>query len=222
MVVIIPPMTRRWTFGVVSLALLTTLAVPSSGLAGETIVAPAQETGPVVNASVGGGWTQVGFRNGQEAVVSAPSFEGALAFGYRVGAFDAGATLGLVQTTSLRDVGPHDPTPFTPQSMTLTHAGGFVPWHPAGLPSLAVRARAEIGYAWLPEVPAYCLTCQAIIATRTVLGGLGGAGVSYAWLWSGRVSGIAALDAYAGLLRGDAPLQIVPRGIVASIGICRR
>jgi hypothetical protein len=195
-------------------------ALPGVARAAETVASKPPETGPVVDAAAGGGWTQLGFRYGTDAIVSAPSFEGAVRVGYRVGPLDAGATTGVLLTTSLRDVAPGQPTPRTPDTMTLAHAGAFSGWHPARLRPMGLHARAELAYAWLTQVQANVPApfAFATIRTHTALGGLAGVGASYAWNLSGRTSLVAALDGYAGLLRGDGSLQIIPRGLVASLG----
>jgi hypothetical protein len=206
----------------VALLVLSSAGVASAAEA-VAVARPAERI--VVSADVGGGWTQAGFRYGAtDAVVSAPSFNAKALVGYRTGNVDLGFVAGGLVTSSFNgDYASGQPTPRTPDSLRLAHAGGFATWHPAWAERFAIGGRVEAAYAWLPQTEAAVrgTAATAVIATATVYGGIGALDASYALISTPRVGVIVAAELFAGALRGDwvSPIYLYPRGGAASVGL---
>ena len=206
---------------------LACLVLSRAGVAAaaETVTAARPVNRIVVAADVGGGWTQAGFRyGGRDAVLSAPAFNAKALIGYRSGALDGGFVAGGLITSSFNgDLSPGQPTPATPDSLRLAHAGGFGTWHPRAAQRLSLGGRMEAAVAWLPRteaaVPAPLAT--AAIATATAYGAIGALDASYEALQTPRLSVIVGAELFAGVLRGEwgSAMYLLPRGAGASLGV---
>jgi hypothetical protein len=188
-----------------------------------TVARPASRI--IGSADIGGGWTQAGFRyDGQDVVLSAPAFSAKAQVGYRSGTFDGGLVAGGLITSSFNgDLSPGQPTPRTPESLRLAHAGAFATWHPGAAQRLSLGGRMEAAVAWLPRTEAAVPApfASAAIATATVYGGIGALDASYEMLCTPRASVILGAELFAGALRGEwvSSMYLLPRGAAASLGV---
>lgn len=190
--------------------------------------APHAERGLVIAADVAGGWTQVGFRYGAVSeVVSAPAIDVRATVGYRIGAVEIGVTAGELHTAGFNEVGEGQPTPRTPASLQLAHAGVFAGWHPSRFPRLVLQGRLEAAYGWLPglrwmPMSSLPLDAFAIAFTGTTVGGTSSVALSYLPVVAERLSVAVGCELFAGELRGSGlgtDIAASPRGAAVSVAL---